>query len=246
MHYRTLLALAGLALAPLSAHALPLNDDFSLQIDLAALSDFRSRGISMTLGDPAAQAGATLLHGSGLYAGAWTSNVDFGFDFKTRQEIDLYAGYYWQISDAVSLDLGYTTYSYPKESQFNQSELYALLDAYGIQLGAYYSNDTPSLFGEDQDTLYSYVGYQTRLPAKLDLTLRYGRMDYKDPLIWSRNGASSESYNEWEAKLSRDLLGVTWGLSYVDSDLSQSECSSLYGFTDICSATLVASLSKTF
>ncbi|RJG13895.1 hypothetical protein D3879_11910 [Pseudomonas cavernicola] len=246
MNRLTLLCLAGLALTPLTSQALTLNDDFSLQIDLAALSDYRTRGISQTQGDPAAQAGATLLHSSGLYAGAWTSNVDFGLDLKTRQELDLYAGYYWQATDAVSLDLGYVKYSYPKESQFNQSEVYAILDAYGVQLAAYYSNDAPNLFGVDQDTLYTYLGYKTTLPAELGLELRYGRMDFKDPLFWTSSGESSESYYEWEAKLSRDLFGVTWGLSYVDTDISESECASFYGFTDVCTATVVASVSKSF
>ncbi len=71
-------------------------------------------------------------------------------------------------------------------------------------------------------------------------------MDFKDPLFWTSNGESSESYREWEAKLSRDLFGVTWGLSYVDTDISKDECSSFYGFTDVCSATVVASVSKSF
>ncbi len=60
------------------------------------------------------QGGATLLHSSGLYIGAWTSNVDFGGGFDTRQEREYYAGYYWQATDAISLDLGYIKYDYPK------------------------------------------------------------------------------------------------------------------------------------
>ncbi len=68
-------------------------------------------------------------------------------------------------------------------------------------------------------------------------------MDFKDPLFWA---SSSESYYEWEAKLSRDLFGVTWGLSYVDTNISESEGASYYGFTDVCTATVVASVSKSF
>ncbi|MNO03014.1 putative bacterial protein [compost metagenome] len=70
---------------PITSQALPLSDDFSLDMSLTAASDYRSRGISQTLGDPALQFGATLQHSSGLYLGAWTSNVDFGYDYKTRQ-----------------------------------------------------------------------------------------------------------------------------------------------------------------
>lgn len=246
MNARALFTLASLVLAPLTTQALTLSDDFNLDMSLTAVSDYRSRGISQTLGDPAVQAGATLLHSSGLYIGAWTSNVDFGGEFKTRQELEYYAGYYWQATEAVSLDLGYIKYDYPKEGQFNLSEVYAILDVYGVKLGGYYSKDTPNAFGEDQDTLYTYLSYKIALPAEVGLDLRVGRNDVKDPAFWSASGDSRESYYEWEAKVSREFVGVTWGLSYIDTDLSKSECAGWYGYDDLCTATVVASASKTF
>ncbi|MGG7648255.1 TorF family putative porin [Pseudomonas sp. ES4] len=246
MNARSVLTLAILALAPLTTHALTLNDNFNLDMTLGVFSDYRTRGISQTLGDPAVQAGATLVHSSGLYVGAWTSNVDFGGQFKTRQELEYYAGYYWQATEAISLDLGYIKYDYPKEGQFNMSEVYAILDVYGVKLGANYSNDTPNFFGEDQDTLYTYLSYKIELPADIGLDLRVGRNDFKDPAFWSASGDSRDAYTEWEAKLTRDFVGVTWGLSYIDTDLSKSECTSWYGYGDLCSATVVASASKAF
>src|SRR3989338_9096715 len=98
-------ALAGLALLPLaSAQAIDLNDQFSLVIAPTLISDYRASVISQTLGDPAAQLNVMLSHASGLYAGVWTSNVDFGHDDEARQELEYYAGYYWQITDDISLD----------------------------------------------------------------------------------------------------------------------------------------------
>lgn len=246
MNVRSALTLASLVLAPLTSQALTLNDNFSLDMTLGVVSDYRTRGISQTLGDPAVQAGATLVHSSGLYVGAWTSNVDFGGPYKTRQELEYYAGYYWQATEAISLDLGYLKYDYPKEGQFNMSEVYAILDVYGVKLGANYSNDTPNFFGEDQDTLYTYLSYKIELPAEIGLDLRVGRNDVKDPAFWSANGESRDAYSEWEAKLTRDFVGVTWGLSYIDTDLSKSECANWYGYGDLCTATVVASASKTF
>lgn len=246
MNVRSALTLASLVLAPLTSQALTLNDNFSLDMTLGVVSDYRTRGISQTLGDPAVQAGATLVHSSGLYVGAWTSNVDYGGPYKTRQELEYYAGYYWQATEAISLDLGYLKYDYPKEGQFNLSEVYAILDVYGVKLGANYSNDTPNFFGEDQDTLYTYLSYKIELPAEIGLDLRVGRNDVKDPAFWSANGESRDAYTEWEVKLTRDFVGVTWGLSYIDTDLSKSECASWYGYGDLCTATVVASASKAF
>ncbi|MCW2271127.1 TorF family putative porin [Pseudomonas sp. JUb96] len=246
MNARAIFTVASLMLVPLTSQALTLNDDFNLELTLAAVSDYRSRGVSQTLGDPALQAGATLIHGSGLYVGAWTSNVDYGFDYKTRQEVDYYAGWYWQATDAISLDLGYLKYSYPKEGQFNMSEVYAILDLYGVKLSVNYSSDSPNAFGKDQDTLYSYLGYSFTLPAEVGVELRLGYNDVKDPAFWATNGDNRDAYYEWEAKLTREFVGVAWGLSYIDTDLKKSECMSWYGYDDLCSATVVVSASKAF
>ncbi|MCU7246928.1 TorF family putative porin [Pseudomonas koreensis] len=239
------LALGFFSLLPLSSHAIPLNDDFAVLVDLTLASDYRTRGISQTQNDPAAQAGLTLAHSSGLYLGAWTSNVDFGGGLKTRQEVDYYAGWLWQATEALSLDLGYIKYAYPKESQFNQGEVYAILGAYGVKVAAYYSSDAPGVDSK-QSSLYSYISYETELPLDSALKLRYGNMDFKDPHLYSASGRGEEAYREWEVKLTHDLAGVVLGLSYVDTDLSQTQCLSNWGFKDVCTATVIASVSKSF
>lgn len=245
MKASTLFALGSLSLLPLSSQAVPLNDDFALLLDVTLASDYRTRGISQTRNDPAIQAGATLAHSSGLYLGAWSSNVDFGGGLKTRQEIDYYGGWLWQATEEVSLDVGYLKYAYPKESQFNQSEVYGIFSAYGVKLAAYYSDDAPGIDSQ-QNSLYSYIGYETQLPHDVGLRLRYGLMDFKDPHLYSASGAAEDSYHEWEVKLTHELAGVMLGLSYIDTDLSKSQCASNWGFEDVCSATVVASVSKSF
>ncbi len=236
----TFALVAGL-LAP-TAHAIELNDNLSLELNAGLYSDYRTRGISQTQNDPALQGSATLLHSSGLYAGVWSSNVDFGYASRTRQELDYYAGYYWQISDAIALDASYIKYAYPRQGDFNYGEYHAELSAYGAFLGGNYADD----LGGAQSYLYSYLGYRTDLPQEIGLELRYGRVDYKDPLFFSNSGNTRSAYHEWEAKLSRTLFELDWSLSYVDTNLSQTECASYLGFDDICSATLVVGVSKTF
>lgn len=243
MNHRASLGLAGLLLAPCGlAQAIDLNEDFSLAVEASLLSDYRSRGISQTQGDPAVQGSATLLHGSGLYAGIWSSNVDFGFGSRTRQELDYYLGYYWQISDDIALDLAYFDYTYPRQSDLNYGEYFAELNLYGVRLGGYYSDD----LGGDQSMLYGYVGYGFSLPHGIGLELRYGLVDYKDPVWISASGGSRERYREWEVTLSKSFIGLDWSLSYIDTDLSRAECANYMGFDDLCSATLVAGVGKTF
>ncbi len=235
-------AFLSLFIPVISAQAVSLNENFDLALSAEVVSDYRSRGQSQTLGDPALQGSATLSHSSGLYTGVWTSNVDFGFDTKTRQEIDYYAGYFWQINDDVSLDVGYAKYAYENQASFNYAETYAILSAYGVQLGHQYSSD----FGGDQSYSWTYLGYETSLPMDVGLSLRYGQVDYKDEVLISNSGNTNSRYNEWEAKISKELLGLNWGLAYVDTNISDSECANYLGFDDICDATVVASVSKSF
>lgn len=243
MNHLSKLCMAGILLAPWSAsQALQLNDDFSLDLNIGAYSDYHTRGMSQTQNDPALQGSATLSHSSGLYAGVWSSNVDFGYDSKTRQEIDYYAGYYWQATDDVSLDLAYYEYEYPKESWLNYSETYAKLSAYGAYVGGYYSDDLAG----DQSYLYSFIGYETTLPMEIGLDLRYGLVDFKDDTFVDGNGSTADTYNEWQISLSKNLIGLDWSIAYVDSDLTDDECASYNGFDDVCGSNLVLGVSKTF
>ena len=258
MNALSVFMLTGLALTPLlSAQALPLNDEFELVITPTLVSDYRASGISQTLGDPAAQLTLTLNHASGLYAGLWTSNVDFGHGSKTRQEIEYFAGYFWQINDNISLDSFYTRYEFPRESGYNQSDIQSTLDAYGVLLGAkYVSNmkgpDYEDENGEfhdgkkDEDLASVFIGYHTVLPADIGLQLRYEYVDYKDDVFFTESGKGRADYYDWEIKLSRELIGIKWALSYIDTDLSKDECTSFTGYDDLCGATLMASASKTF
>ncbi|WP_338062062.1 TorF family putative porin [Pseudomonas anguilliseptica] len=110
MRVLAILTLTSLALQPLCSQVVELNDQFALLITPKVVSDYRSDGVSQTLGDPAAQLDVMLSHVSGAYLGGWTSHVNFGYDWEnddnygTRQEVDYYAGYYWQINDNISLD----------------------------------------------------------------------------------------------------------------------------------------------
>ncbi|MDP2745121.1 TorF family putative porin [Pseudomonas sp.] len=250
--------LSSLVLAPLSCvQAFELNQQFRLDVTPAIVSDYRASGLSQTQGDPAAQLNLVLSHASGLYAGVWTSSVDFGFDSKTRQELEYYAGYYWQISENISLDTYYTRYDFPRESDYNQSDVQALLDVYGVLLGAKYVSNIkgPDAWDEegnfykgdkDEDLASFLIGYRTQLPGEVGLEVRYEYVDYKDEVFFRDEEQGRAQYRNWEVKLNRDFVGVTWGLSYIDTDLSKSECASFMGYDDLCGPTLVASASKTF
>ena len=59
---------------------------------ITAASDYTFNGVTQTDNDPAIQASLDYAFDSGVYAGAWASNVDFGGD--TNLEWDFYVGRY--------------------------------------------------------------------------------------------------------------------------------------------------------
>ena len=97
----------------------------------AVTSDYRFRGMTQTLSDPAVQAGFTLSHSSGLYAGLWGSNVNFGSS-DPHLELDPSIGFATPLALSATfkptLDIGVIEYNYPSATDdFNWTEFYAKL-----------------------------------------------------------------------------------------------------------------------
>ena len=90
--------------------------DHTLAYNVGVTSDYRFRGMAQTAAKPALQAGVDFAHKSGLYLGAWGSNVSWIKDFGASDgslEIDLYGGYKGEVISGLGFDLGVITYQYP-------------------------------------------------------------------------------------------------------------------------------------
>ncbi|MDN5417030.1 MAG: TorF family putative porin [Acinetobacter sp.] len=95
----------------------------------ALTSDYRFRGVTQAQNDPAVQATFALTHSSGLYAGVFGSNVNFGGP-DPHLELDPYIGYSTALEGFTSkpvLDVGLWYYNYPSASDLNWLELYGKL-----------------------------------------------------------------------------------------------------------------------
>ena len=114
-----LLAGAGVAQAELSAN-------------IATVSNYYFRGLSQTDDKAAIQGGIDYSHESGLYAGTWMSNIDFGG--KENAEIDLYAGFgsdYGLFGTDFNYDVGTIYYWYPGAGGEQQGGDIDYAEAYG-------------------------------------------------------------------------------------------------------------------
>ena len=90
--------------------------------NIGVVNNYLYRGITQTRGEPAVQGGLDYAHKSGVYVGAWASSIkwieDVGlaanpaFRANGPTELDLYAGYKFDLAPGVGMDLGYLRYEY--------------------------------------------------------------------------------------------------------------------------------------
>lgn len=214
---------------------------FDVSMTATLASDYIWRGLSQTAGNGAIQGSLDIAHETGFYVGVWASNVDdFAFPGNNggaNIEVDYYAGYGGNITDDISYDLQWVTYTYPEANGLNFDEVLASVSAYGFTVGANYAYDPDS-------KLYTYIAYDYELPYGIGLGLSYGRTDGKDHL----NGDEDRStkYDDWSIGLSKTFAGVDVSVTYTDTDLKGSTCAAWYGKATYCDSNVTLAVSKTF
>ncbi|OUS10088.1 hypothetical protein A9Q89_11885 [Gammaproteobacteria bacterium 53_120_T64] len=242
---KNILLAAIVSAAPVAAMAAEVSGNISLT------SDYRFRGISQTDTQLAVQGGFDVAFDSGVYVGAWGSNVDFA----NSLELDYYVGYAGEINDSVSYDLGFIYYDYPGtddtvrtlsgDAEDDYAEVYASVSVNDFTLGFAYSND---YYLETGDFYYVYGDYSFALAHDVSLDLHYGYNDFEYSSTDS-NAKDAEqaflsdgedSYSDYSVGISKTYSGVDVSLTWVDTDLDKSEC---FG-TNWCESTVVFALSK--
>ncbi|MBB2497159.1 TorF family putative porin [Aquipseudomonas ullengensis] len=231
------LAFSGLAVSETFKSAA---GEFDVSMTATLASDYIWRGQSQTGGAGAIQGSLDVAHESGLYVGVWASNVDdelfTGNKGGADMEVDYYAGFAGSITEDVSYDLSWATYTYPQASVWNSDEVLASISAFGFTLGGKYAYDP-------QSKLYTYVSYDYELPYEIGLSLSYGLSDYKDPV----DGADGDDkYKDWSVGLSKTLVGLDFALVYSDTDMNDEECTWQTADDGLCDAAATLSVSKSF
>ena len=144
---RTRILLSALLL-PLTAPAGELKGTVTLT------SDYIYRGLSLSDGNPALQAGVDYALESGLFAGAWGSTIDLdGAAGDPDAELDLYLGYHVAPRPSLELALTLMRRTYPGQSNaygynYDYTEALAsatLFEHYTLEFG--YADD---LYGTDE------------------------------------------------------------------------------------------------
>jgi uncharacterized protein (TIGR02001 family) len=240
MRFHTACRIAA-ALFPLVACAVPARGEpaapsstpsspppVDVEFTLAAVSDYRYRGLSLSNKKPSLQAELTATHDTGLYAALWAATIadNGGADLENQVTVG-YAGE----AGGIAFDLAAAYYLYPGASGDNYAEFAARVSrAVGpAEVGATLSYAPAQANIGDVDNLY----------AGLDASLALG----PTPLTLSGNigvedGAFGDHKLDWSLGVSGDAVGLTFGVAYVDSSRTSRDPQG--------KPTIVGSISKSF
>ena len=212
--------------------------------NVALTTDYVFRGISQTGEDPAVQGGFDYAHDSGFYLGTWASSLEFGEDSSVvdpaSMELDVYAGYSGNFTDALSYDVSVVHYMYPGASSslnYDFTEVGAALGydfgVAAITVGVAYS---PDYFASSDTATYYYADLAVPLPSDFSVNFHVGQQNIDDNAAFG-----TPDYADYKVGVSKDIAGFGLALDWVDTDLSQSEC---FGGSDLCDSRVVFTVSK--
>ncbi|WP_133182129.1 TorF family putative porin [Shewanella decolorationis] len=193
---------------------LPCSAATSVTVKVA--SDYLFNGVSQTQEDPALQASFDWAGDSGLYAGIWGSNVDFGEG--TDLEADAYVGYYFALTDAINLDIGIAQYTYHGEgfsSDYNYAESYAKFNYANTNLNFWYSWD---YFGTGAGHAIVMVvqSFPINDDLSFDISADYSKSLDSDKWEWETD---DDAYIHWRVTANYSWSGWDFTAGYEDTDL---------------------------
>jgi len=206
------------------------------------VTDYTLNGISQTKGDPALQVSLDWAGKNGVYAGAWTSNVDFRPFENSRNEIDYYIGKYSQLNKAIGVDTGIAYYTYHGASNSDDSnypEVYAKF-GYNSSLGDselnfFYTND---YLGLDSRGYNMAVAHKFQIAEGHHIRLSYDRSTSRDVDKFAWGGSDKDSYDHFRAEYM-----TSW--KEIDINLAVEDTNNLADFYD-ADERVVLSVGKTF
>jgi uncharacterized protein (TIGR02001 family) len=183
----------------------------ALTWNLSVTSDYVFRGITQTDFQPALQGGLDYGFGdSGIYVGAWGSNVDFDDSDGPDIELDTYIGWSKDLAPGFNLDLSLVHYAYLGERDAYGSVNYNEFIAKGtwnemLTFTVGYANDYSNA---GYNSLYYNLGGTWDVGHGFNLNAGVGHTEFSDDV---------GSYNDWNLGVSRQFGPVNAALNYFDA-----------------------------
>jgi uncharacterized protein (TIGR02001 family) len=241
-----------LACAIATAVMIPSFASADLSSTVGLVSDYTFNGVSQTNGDPALQVSLDYDAGA-FYVGTWASNVDFGKNEETDIEWDFYAGKYFQLSEALSLDTGIAYYTYHGQNHETESapgagdaktasddfaypEIYAKTGFASVlgqtELNLWYSWD---YFGLGGGHTVAMIAQSYEVVEGHTLRLSVDQSESQDETKWQWDG--TDSYVHYRLAYQTSYEGFDFEVAAEDTSMTD---------VKIAEARIVAGVSYTF
>jgi uncharacterized protein (TIGR02001 family) len=220
----------------------------TLSFNVGVVSDYRFRSVAQTSFKPALQAGVDFAHTSGVYVGAWASNVSWIKDYvgatDGTMEIDLYGGYKGEIAKDLTFDIGVITYQYPGNTadkvlvNANTTEVYGAL-TFGI-VTAKYSQSTGNFIANPNSSGSSYF----ELAATFDLGGGFSLTPHVGRQTIPNNGTGD--YTDFSLALGKDFGGGLTGTVVAYSTDTKDSFYKVAGFDNLGKSGLAVGIKYAF
>ncbi len=205
------------AAEPASPHTFAYN--------VGLFSQYIFRGLTQTGEEAALQGGVDYSHASGLYAGAWASNISWLEDaaaYKNSSlELDLYGGYRNTIGDTgIGYDVGLLQYVYPGDKNpgvksAETTEVYGSLSYKWVSAKlSVVASDGAWGFRNADGTWYADISANIPIAdTGMTANLHVGRQDF------SGSGNDVFNYTDWKIGATKSWSnGVNVGGYYTDTN----------------------------
>jgi uncharacterized protein (TIGR02001 family) len=179
--------------------------DYTLAYSVAAVTDYRFRGISQSRLKPALQASIDFTHKSGFYLGFWGSTIRILKDVPGGNgplELDFFGGYRGNFTEALAYDIGLLRYQYPRQNfnpTVNTTELYGAL-TYGPATVKYSNSLGNETFGvgNSRNSYYLEAAATFDVGNGFSITPHLGRQHFT-------HGNGAASYTDYSLSLGKDF-----------------------------------------
>ncbi|MGQ0533675.1 MAG: TorF family putative porin [Caulobacteraceae bacterium] len=196
----------GLAVLATAAGVGAASAEGTVSANVALVSDYVFRGVSLSDNGPAIQGGFDY-EAEMFYTGVWASNVIDGI------EIDVYGGF-TPSTGPIDWDLGAIAYFYPGAdddgAEFDYVELKAeashdFTEQFTAGAAVYYA---PENYGDTGDALYLEINGAFQVTDAFAVDAAYGNQNVEEPA----GPGTEDDYNTWN-------VGATWGVHGFELDL---------------------------
>lgn len=190
---------------------------------LGATSDFIYRGLSLTRGEPAAQASLDVEFPHEFYVGGFVASCDPNAGPSPKVELDVWAGRYFQLAGDFSADLRVSQYTYPDDPRrvnYNRTEISGTLGyRNALFLTANYSPNTRALasspgYAEGNAWAYELSGRKV-INDRFSLSAGVGHYDLGE--------VYHDRFNYWNVTATASFAPFELQLAYVGVDDSAAD-----------------------